>query len=190
MPRKGCKAIWVLLVMFVAAGTTAPASAECTRNDSQCRKAERLVDRLGYAQSIRQLRSLCVDSLSALHPDRAFAEEPDAFFGIKPASQSWPRVLKSFEIFVQDACGGDALEQVLLDRYVTSWNAKLTERELDAAIAFLRSQPGHAFARAMVDSHRDASNYYEERVAANRRIAFERFRRQVEQIARDTAFAK
>ncbi len=105
--------------------------------------------------------------------------------GLKPASPAWPRVLSAFEAFVQEACGSDTLAKVLLDRYSASFATHLSNQELEAAILFLRSEAGRAFARVLVISHRDTSVFYEERVSAARRAAFDRFQLEVQQIARD-----
>ena len=188
-PNRSVYCCLVVLLLFATSAAT-PAIAACAPGDRQCRNAEELVQRLDYASSLAHVRNICVQSLSALHPDRAVAEEPGALLGLTPASPAWPRVLAAFEAFVQEACGGDALAKVLLERYSDSWAKNLNDKQLEAANTFLRSEAGRAFARVLTESHRDVSVFYEERVSAARRAAFARFQLQVEHIAREVNLQK
>ena len=125
-----------LLLMFICSFAAAGATG-----DSHYEKSRRVVELLGYRESIKQLHVSCIQALKPLHPEGTLARESNAFRGINPGGKGRSDVLKAFAAFEAEACGGSNFQRALLERYRAAW-AKLRETQLDAALSFSQSPNG------------------------------------------------
>ena len=173
----------VLVLLLIS--TFSFGAAGATR-DSHYEKSRRLVELLGYKESIEQLRITCIDALKPLHPAGSLGQESNAFPGLKPGGKGWTDVLAAFAVFEQEACGKSEFQAALLERYRATWEARLTEKQLDAALSFLQSADGRFFAAASRDAHREASNYYTPLSTSMHQQAFRNFERRVKDIIEAT----
>lgn len=180
LERYQLRALILLLI------STISLSAAGSTGDSHYEKSRRLVELLGYRESIEQTRVACIDSLKPLHPGGALAQESNAFPGVTPDGKGWSDVLRAFAAFEQEACSGSDFQQALLERYRAAWQARLTEKQLDVALSFLQSSNGRSFSAAFRDTYRDVSEYHTPLSASMREKAFRNFERRVQEIIKAT----
>lgn len=161
----------------------APPARACPTGDVRCERLDQLLKFLRYEESIAQMKKSCVDARSALHPDAWFKSEPDAFFGLTPASRQWPLVVQSFEEYVREACG-EPSSTALLEKYREAWNRRLSDPELDAIVSFFNSSAGSAFSDAMAPVYREFFEFYEPLASRSSIAAWTNYGQSIAAIAR------
>ena len=131
--------------------------AECPEADTRCKKASALVETLGYQDSIKTFQDACLEQAKTFSPDVLTQKDPKLFWDITPNSPKWPKVVRAYEDYKLEYCG-DAMYPLLLSAYRDAWAKHLNDRELDAALAFLRSPNGHGFARAVPNIYKTVTH--------------------------------
>jgi len=129
-----------LLVVLVSG-----ASAAQIASASKQRKLGELLELMRLDQSYAIARKGCIDATmnGPFSPGR-MAEKDGDYYGFTAESGAWPAVLRAFERYATAACSPFTLAETK-QRYVEFYGARVSEKDLDGLLKFLRSSSGHAF---------------------------------------------
>ena len=182
MLRAGRTGLLALALCALIPAAAAQSSA-CPAADARCEKLERLIEFLRYGDSIARLKKACADARKTFHPDVWVKTEPEAFFGLNPSSGEWPLVVQSFELYVQEACG-DPPAAALLQKYRDAWNKRLSDAQLEAALAFFNTAGGAALSNGMTQAYNEFFEFYEPLASGSSYAAWMNYGQRVATIAR------
>ena len=172
-------AIALCILVLIAA----PQPHAYSAGEPRSEKLEQLLKYLRYEDSIARLKKACVDARKTIHPDVLVKTEPDAFFGLGPASEDWPLVVKSFEQYVKEACE-EPSAGVLLEKYREAWDRRLSDAELEEIISFFGTSAGAALSNGMAHAYREFLDFYEPLASRSSVTAWANYGRHLATIAR------
>jgi hypothetical protein len=129
------------LVLVLVAGVSA-AQAPATAKQQKLIELLTLM-RLDQAYAIS--KKGCIDATlnGAFSPGKV-AEKDGQYGGFTPKSAAWPAVLRAYERYAAASCTPMTLAETRR-RYLEFYGPRVSEKDLDALLRFLRSSPGRAF---------------------------------------------
>jgi len=89
---------------------------------------------------------------SYLDPKRIFAADPGLFGGISPQSAYWPEVVELYGKYQAKACSAVSAERYAIF-FAEQYATKLSEADLDAAVAFFSSAAGRHYNLASAETN-------------------------------------
>lgn len=105
----------------------------------------------------------CLAGAKATPPESFLAAEPDKFYGIRPGSKCWPKVVEAYDAFNLSICATPTKKE-FLDALAHSYARTLTAAQLRKAIALSSSQ----FGQDLISAHTAASASLGELIAMAR----------------------
>ncbi len=114
-----------------------------------------LADAMKVSQSIGDALSVCREMASSRDVEKDVAETPHLLGGIMPTDEDWPEAKALYLDMLRAGCAYDheASEQV----YADTLGSSLSAEDIDALLAFYRSDLGGRFLDATLDAN-NASN--------------------------------
>lgn len=134
----------MLLAALLVAVCTGASAAQIASPSKQKKLGELLeLMRLDEAYAIS--RKGCIDAtMNGPYSPARMAEKDGDYYGFSAESGAWPAVLRAFERYATASCSPLTLAETR-KRYVEFYGARVSERDLDGLLKFLRSSSGHAF---------------------------------------------
>src|SRR5215831_18865927 len=129
------------LLVALAAG----ASAAQVASPSKQKKLGELLDLMRLDEAYTISRKGCIEAtMNGPYSPVQMAEKDGDYYGFTAESGAWPAVLRAFERYATAACSPFTLAETK-QRYVEFYGARVSEKDLDGLLKFLRSSSGHAF---------------------------------------------
>ena len=137
-------ALDIVLWVFALFLASALSSANAVPTEKQ-RKLAELLDLMRLDQAYAISRKGCIDAtLKGAFSPAKVAEKDGQYYGFTRASPAWPEVLEAFERYAVASCSPMTLAETK-KRYTEFYGSRVSERDLDSLIRFLRSATGRAF---------------------------------------------
>jgi len=171
------------LLLCALISLAVPQANACSAGDVRCERLDQLLKFLRYEESIARLKKTCVDARATFHPDRWVKTEPEAFFGLSPASNEWPLVVQTFERYVQESCT-EPSEAVLLEKYRQAWDERLSDAQLEAIVSFFSTEAGAVLSGGIPQVYREFLEFYEPLASRRSYEAWVNYGQRVAAIAR------
>ena len=109
---------------------------------------ERFVDLWIRPDLIKLYREQCMRTIYEYSPAYYVRRDPQYYGGLNEDSREWPRLMTAWNAYADEYCTGVDNETLFRKSYAESWSRNLEPRDLDAALAFLQSDPGRRFVKA------------------------------------------
>lgn len=109
---------------------------------------ERFVDLWIRPDLIKLYREQCMRTMYEYSPAHYVRRDPEYYGGLNEDSREWPRLMAAWNAYADEYCTGVDNEKRFRMSYADSWSRNLGPRDLDAAMAFLQSDPGRRFVKA------------------------------------------
>ena len=130
-------ALLIALVSGAPAAQAASASKE--------KKLSELLELMRLDQAYAISKKGCIDAtMSGPFSPGRMAEKDGDYYGFTAESGAWPAVLRAFERYATTSCSPLTLPETR-KRYVEFYGSRVSEKDLDGMLKFLRSSSGHAF---------------------------------------------
>lgn len=139
----------LLIKSCLAAACFFPLTASAADTE---RLVRQFVELQQFERQYEDIYSKCLAGAKAAPPESFLVAEPDKFYGIRPGSKCWPKVVEAYETFNISICSTPT-KQEFLDALARSYAAKLTPAQLRKAIAFYSTDAG----RKLIAAHTAAS---------------------------------
>jgi hypothetical protein len=109
---------------------------------------ERFVDLWVRPDLIKLYREQCMRAMYEDSPAHYLRRDPEYFGGLNEDSREWARLMGAWNAYADEYCASVDDEKLFRKIYAESWSRNLGSRDLDAALAFLQSDPGRRFVKA------------------------------------------
>ena len=135
------RVLLLVLVLAVVSGASAAQGA----SSSKQKKLNELLELMRLDQSYAISRKGCIDAtMNGPFAPGKMAEKDGDYYGFTAESGAWPAVLRAFERYATASCSPLTLAETR-KRYVEFYGSRVSEKDLDGLLKFLRSSSGHAF---------------------------------------------
>jgi hypothetical protein len=129
------------LLVALAAG----ASAAQVASPSKQKKLGELLELMRLDEAYAISRKGCIEAtMNGPYSPAKMAEKDGDYYGFTADSGAWPAVVRAFERYATASCSPLTLAETR-KRYVEFYGSRVSERDLDSLLKFLRSSSGHAF---------------------------------------------
>jgi len=129
------------LVLVLVAGVSAAQAPATTKQQ----KLIELLALMRLDQAYAISKKGCIDAtLNGPFSPAKLAEKDGQYGGFDPKSAAWPAVLRAYERYATASCSPMTLAETK-KRYLEFYGSRVSEKDLDALLKFLRSSPGRAF---------------------------------------------
>ena len=130
----------LLIVLLVGGASPAQGTAAAKQ-----RKLGELLELMRLDQAYAISKNGCIDAtLNGPFSPGKVAEKEGEYSGFAATSAAWPAVLKAFERYAVASCSPMTLAETK-KRYLEFYGSRVSERDLDSLLRFLRSPSGRAF---------------------------------------------
>ena len=126
------------------------AAFACDNKTARCQKLNEMVVAMDYAAGIGKARAACEQRALGWRPDSMPLGQRHILKGLNKASADWPKVEEAFTTYVQEACGGQEIEYLILEGYRIAWDGRAPAAALDAALNEVRAGSGEVRVKATV----------------------------------------
>jgi hypothetical protein len=129
-----------LIIVLVCSVSTAQAAATPKQ-----RKLMELLDLMRLDQAYAISKKGCIDAtLNGPFSPGKLVEKDGQYYGFTAKSPAWPEVLRAFERYAVASCSPMTLAETK-KRYLEFYGSRISEKDLDRLLRFLRSSSGRAF---------------------------------------------
>ena len=114
--------------------------------------ARQFVELLRYHEQFQANQTQCLANAKTIPPESLLADDPDKFFGIRPNTPRWEKVVEAYTDYWKTLCSRPTKEE-FLDSLAKAYAAKMTGPQLQAAIKFYSSEVG----TKLISAHKSAA---------------------------------
>jgi len=118
---------------------------------------DEFIEMAGLSRAVEQNRLDCRKEMERYSPASAVLENPAAYGDIKPGVAQWPRLIAAWERYVEDWCASSSDVGLYRRLYGEAWRERFKEGEIDAAVRFFKTPPGHRFLATQTEVSRTVS---------------------------------
>lgn len=111
-------------------------------------KYERLADLWIRPELIKRYREQCMRSMYEYSPAYYVSRDPQYYGGLNEDFREWPRLMAAWNAYADQYCTSIDNGKLFRKTFAESWRRNLTPHDLDAALAFLQSDPGRRYVKA------------------------------------------
>lgn len=142
---------YLLALVLSAIACTAQAAASAP-SPSKLAKLHEMLDAMHFSETIKQDRAICVQEyVTGVFSPEKVAKDKGNFRGFKPGTPEWPKVLAAYQVYAEKSCSYYVPER-LEPPYIEFYNARLSESDLDAYLAFQKTPAAQHMTAAMHDA--------------------------------------
>ena len=132
------------VIVALAAGA---AVAQATAVTPKQKKLNELLELTRFDQAYAISKKGCIDAtMNGPFSPASIAERDGQYYGFTAKSGAWPAVLRAFERYASASCSPMTLAETR-ERYREFYGSRISEKDLDSLLRFLRSSSGRAFLR-------------------------------------------
>ena len=110
-----------------------------------------LTDVMGFAQTYEDGEVLCMEKAAQTEVEKDMAANPDLLGGIRPTDAEWTEARALYVDLHKSACRYDI--PVVAEAFTQALDASLSVPDLEALVAFYRSDLGHKFREASLHAN-------------------------------------
>jgi hypothetical protein len=114
--------------------------------------ADEFVVLLRYGNQFDEQHEQCLATAKKIPPESLLAAEPDKFYGIRPGSKCWPKVVEAYNQYYATLCSKPSRDD-FLKALAATYRARLSEGQLKKAIEFYSSDVG----AELISAHKSAA---------------------------------
>jgi hypothetical protein len=144
--------------------------------------ARKFVELLRYGDQYEGITTECIANGINIAPESLLQAEPDKFYGIRPGSKLWPRVVEAYRDYYKRLCSRPTRDE-FLDALAATYREHMTAQELDQAIAFYSTAVGQRLVAANTLASKAASELYGRANARHTAEALAEFDRRLQAIS-------
>jgi len=115
--------------------------------------ARRYVELLRYGNQFDEYHHECLATAKKIPPESLLAAEPDKFYGIRPGSKCWPKVVEAYKQYYVTSCSKPSKDE-FLNALAAAYRERLSDDQLRKAIEFYSTDVG----TELVSAHKVASS--------------------------------
>lgn len=115
--------------------------------------ARQFVELLRYHEQFQVNQTQCLANAKTIPPESLLADDPDKFFGIRPNTPRWKKVVEAYSDYWKTLCSRPTKDE-FLDSLAKTYAAKMTGPQLQAAIKFYSSEVG----TKLISAHKSAAS--------------------------------
>lgn len=113
--------------------------------------ADKFVVLMRYEKQFEELNQQCKANAKNV-PETLVKAEPDRFYGVRPGSKCWSKVVDAYNQYFTNVCSHPTREQ-FLNTLATSYRERLSSSQLQQAIDFYSSDIGEE----LISAHKVAA---------------------------------
>lgn len=110
----------------------------CNVGDPRCKLSNELIDVLKYKEALAELQMGCRGKAVSMNPESLKANSPGVLMGIVENTNEWTQLGRAYEMFVDEACGGDEVMYLFMASYRQSWDKRLPGAKLNEALSIAK----------------------------------------------------
>lgn len=115
--------------------------------------ARRFVELLRYGNQFDEHHYKCLASARKMPPESLLEAEPNKFYGIRPGSKYWPKVVEAYNQYYLTLCSKPSKDE-LLNALAATYRDRLSDKQLINAIEFYSSDAG----TELISAHKFAAS--------------------------------
>lgn len=153
--------------------------------------ARKFVELLRYDEQYDGIHNQCIRSAIDIPPEKLLVDDPDRFFGIRPGSKCWEKVIEAYQAYWEAICNRPTKAE-FLNSLAAEYGSRLSVPQLETAMSFYSSDIGQRLVTAHKAAAAEAQTVFAKAYAEQTPIALIEFNRRLRTIAeeRDSKGAK
>lgn len=146
--------------------------------------ARKYVELLRYDQQYDDIHNQCLRNATDIPPETLLADDPDRFFGIRPGSSCWNKVIEAYAAYWEAVCAHPTKSE-FIDLLAANYGQHLSAAQLHKAISFYSSAAGLQLVTAHKAAAAQAQTVFSKAHATQTPIALTEFNRRLKAIAEE-----
>ena len=134
---------------------------------------------------IKRYQEQCMRSMYEYSPAYYVGRDPQYYGGLNEDFREWPRLMAAWNTYADEYCTSVDNGKLFRKIYAESWRRNLAPRDLDAALAFLQSDPGRRFVKAANQASIDLNRKMTEMSKPSTDAATRRYRDALVEVSAD-----